>query len=248
MTDYNKNKPETIQHMFGTIAKRYDRANSVLSMQMHKLWNAELVKQILQHQESVKCQDNSQDVLLDLCCGTGDIAFGLLKRSKKPQQAILVDFCPEMLECAKDKTRLLKLNDHKLEFIQADVQKLPLKENSVNSATIAYGIRNVKDPILCFIEAYRVLKPGGIFGILELTKPSNGIIRFGHSIYLRTMLPLLGKLVTSNQEAYKYLCNSIHTFIPPDHLEHLLKQAGFVNTRQIPLALGTATILLGQKE
>ena len=236
---YNKNNPETIQQMFGQIAKRYDRANAVLSMQMHKLWNAELVRQ-MNHQ-------HQPHRLLDLCSGTGDIAIGFLKKSQIPLHAILLDFCPEMLECAKEKIRSLQLIDHQIDYMQADAQKLPLEDDSVDSVSIAYGIRNVKEPSLCFKEVYRVLKPGGIFGILELTKPKNPVIRFGHGLYLRTMLPLLGKWVTSNQGAYEYLCNSIHTFIPPDHLEYLIREAGFDKTGQKPLAFGTATILLAQK-
>lgn len=239
MTQYNKNEPETIQYMFGSIAKRYDRANAILSLQLHKYWNAELVKQVTKGQ--------NPKTFIDLCSGTGDIALAFLKSAPPSQQVIMIDFCQEMLDCAKDKADKMNLSSHHLDFIQADVQELPLADRSASCATMAYGIRNVKEPLKCFQEVYRVLQPGGAFGILELTQPKHPIIKMGHSLYLRYFLPILGKLITSNQEAYRYLCNSIKSFTPPAELERMLILSGFVDTKQIPLAFGTATILIGSK-
>jgi demethylmenaquinone methyltransferase / 2-methoxy-6-polyprenyl-1,4-benzoquinol methylase len=239
MLGYNKNRPETIQQMFGSIAKKYDKANGILSLQMHKHWNAQLVKQITSSEQSM--------TLLDLCCGTGDIAFRFLKKFRYQQRAILVDFCEEMLTCAKEKAKRFNLSHHDIKYIQANVQELPLASEQVHCVSMAYGIRNVKDPLKCLQEAYRVLKPGGMIGILELTKPMNPLIRFGHSLYLRLVLPVLGKWITANQEAYQYLCNSIGTFVPSAHLEELLKKAGFVYTEIQPLTFGAATIFIGWK-
>ena len=112
---------------------------------------------------------------------------------------------------------------------------------------MAYGMRNVHEPIKCIQETLRVLKPGGCFGILELTRPQNRLLRFGHNIYLRTFLPLLGKWLTASPEAYQYLCRSIQAFLSPEELEALLKSNGFVQTRCIPLTGGIATIILGFK-
>lgn len=240
MTNYHKNDPHRIKEMFGSIAKNYDRTNAILSFQLHKHWNSNLVKQVTSNQNSM--------TLLDLCCGTGDIAFQFLKKSKTPKSAILVDFCPEMLECAKDKALRLNLSHHQIKYLQADVQNIPLENQLVSMATMAYGIRNVKNPVQCFQEVHRILKPGGIFGILELTQPTSPLIRLGHSFYLRLILPLFGKLLTSNQDAYQYLSKSIHQFTPPSQLENQLTEIGFKHTLQTPLALGIATIILAQKE
>ncbi len=234
---YDKNLPETIQNMFGTIAKRYDRTNAILSFGLHRYWNRSLVKGVAQNEGS----------WLDLCCGTGDIAYTYLKGQRTPKQALLVDFCPEMLTCAEEKARKLNLEHHQLSFIQADVQELPIENEAVSVATMAYGIRNVKDPLKCFREVERVLKQGGVFGVLELTQPSNPIMRWGHRVYLRTVLPLLGKWLTDNQEAYQYLCNSIQGFIPPSALEGMLLQAGFKRVTRHPMTFGSATILIGHK-
>lgn len=239
MKNYHKNDPQSIQKMFGSIAKKYDKANAILSMQLHKRWNSQLINHVTNNQNSM--------TLLDLCCGTGDIAFDYLKKSLTPKSAILVDFCPEMLECAKDKASRLNLTHHKIKYVQADVQKIPLDDNCVSMTTMAYGIRNVKTPSECFQEVHRVLKPGGVFGILELTKPTYPLVRVGHSLYLRVIMPLLGKWITSNREAYQYLCSSIHQFAAPATLERQLQEAGFSQTIQTPLAFGIATIILAQK-
>ena len=112
---------------------------------------------------------------------------------------------------------------------------------------MAYGIRNVQDPSLCIQEVFRVLKPGGSFGILELTRPRSLILRAGHHLYLHKLLPLLGKLLTDNQQAYQYLCQSIETFIEPQEIEKLLQYNGFIQTERLCLAGGIATIILGTK-
>jgi len=236
---YKKQSPESIRSMFDSIAKRYDCANGVMSLQMHKIWNKQLIREIL--------IANQPKTYLDLCCGTGEIGFGYLNKTTTPCHAHLLDFSPEMLECAKNKERNLSSNQHTIEYIEADAQEIPLPESSIDCATMAYGIRNVKDPQKCVTDVCRVLNNGGSFGILELTRPNNGLIRFGHQIYLRTVLPLVGKLVSSNQEAYEYLCGSIDQFIDPVDLVSVLKKAGFRRAESRSLFGGIATLFIAQK-
>lgn len=237
---YNKNEPESIQAMFATIASQYDFANSVLSLQMHKRWNAALIKAVM--------KNHIPTSFLDLCCGTGEIAFTYLTQTKNSCPTYMVDFCKEMLQCAQKKASTLELDKkHSITYIQADVQTLPLGDQIASCATMAYGIRNVKNPSESIAEVFRVLKPGGRFGILELTRPTNPLLRLGHSIYLRACLPILGKLIASNKEAYQYLCKSISGFIEPAELEKLLLQQGFAKVERKPLLGGVATILLATK-
>lgn len=222
--------------MFGSIAQGYDRANAILSCQMHRHWNKALVKAV----------GNRSATLLDLCSGTGEITFTTLKNRPYPCHAFLLDFCPEMLECSRQKaTKISPI--HTLTYLQADAQAIPLPDQSIACATMAYGIRNVKDPRKAIEEVYRVLQPGGTFGILELTEPENSFLRTMHGVYLRKVLPLLGRYATSNQAAYEYLCNSIKAFIRPSELAELLKAAGFHNVSQKPLLGGIATILIAKK-
>lgn len=236
---YDKNNPQTIQDMFGSIAQGYDRANAILSLQMHKSWNSALIRKIT--------TSKAPATLLDLCCGTGDIAFEYLKNAMPARQAYLLDFCPEMLACAKQKAQKYGLERHSLHFVQGDAQALPFPPANFTCATMAYGLRNIQDPLKSMQEVYRVLQSGGIFGILELTQPKNPLVRAGHKLYLKTVLPLLGKWVTKNKDAYEYLCNSIQAFIPPERLEELLKEAGFKEVHRIPLNWGIATILIATK-
>ena len=238
---YRKDSPATIQSMFNSIAKRYDLTNAVLSFSLHKYWNRALVRH-------VRHQISSSHVLLDLCSGTGDIAFDHLRTTSTPCQAYLIDFSSEMLEHAKRKSNQLKIQSmHQLSYIEADVQHLPLPDQIANCATMAYGIRNVQDPPLCIREVFRVLKPGGCFGILELTRPRSRFLRWGHQVYLNTILPFLGKWLTTNEQAYQYLCRSIQTFTAPEELQKLLEANGFAKTKICPLAGGIATIILGYK-
>jgi demethylmenaquinone methyltransferase/2-methoxy-6-polyprenyl-1,4-benzoquinol methylase len=238
MSDYNKNDPVTIQNMFNSIAKQYDRTNAILSFRMFKRWNRILIDKTI--------TPAKPEVLLDLCCGTGAIAFEYLKKKQDPIKVYMLDFSEGMLEYAKSQARHHEIDHHNIHYLHADAQTIPLLSNSVNCATIAYGIRNIKEPNLCIKDVYRVLKPGGTFGILELTQPCNRFMRFGHSIYLKHCLPILGKMVTSNKEAYRYLCNSIHAFIP-ETLKQEMEAAGFKNVHQFSLFGGVATILVGTK-
>lgn len=237
---YDKTNPESIQQMFNSIARQYDRTNAILSFRMHKWWNRTLI-----HQAIVPAKPA---VLLDLCCGTGAIAFEYLKTIQEPVKAYMLDFSEGMLECAQLQAQRYGINHHQIHYLQADAQVIPLLGNSVNCATIAYGIRNIKDPSRCIKDVYRVLKPGGTFGILELTQPASPLLKFFHSFYLKNCLPLIGKIATSNQDAYAYLCNSIHGFTRPETLKTMMKETGFQNIQQISLLGGVATVLIGSKQ
>lgn len=237
---YRKDSPHTIQSMFNSIANRYDFTNAVLSFSLHKHWNRALIRQVRQKSEP--------HVLLDLCSGTGDIAFDYLRTTPCSCQAYLVDFSSEMLENAKRKANQFNFNSsHHISYIEADVQHLPLPNQLANCATMAYGIRNVQDPACCMREVFRVLKPGGCFGILELTRPRYRVLRLGHQFYLRTCMPFLGKWLTDNKQAYQYLCQSIQTFVAPEELQNLLEKTGFIRTQCHSLTGGIATIIMGYK-
>lgn len=236
---YQKDDPATIQQLFDSIATNYDRANAINSFQLYKYWNRSLVKAI---------SSNGDDgPLLDLCCGTGDIAFCYAKRVRPSHKIHMLDFSSQMLNCARNKSNTLGIDCETFVYHHADAQKIPLPSASVSKATIAYGIRNVKDPVKCIVDVYRILKPNGYFGILELTQPENILLRIGHKAYLHTILPLIGKFVSSNREAYEYLCSSIQEFIKPKEIKNLLTQAGFQEVTISPLSCGIATLILAKK-
>lgn len=237
MTTYTKSSPETIRRMFGTIAKQYDRTNAILSFSLHRLWNKALAKAIAEHRPRK---------ILDLCCGTGEITLTLLKYTPDPTKVYLLDFCPEMLACAEE--RCSSISGHTLSFIEGDAQAIALDDGAVDAITVAYGIRNVQDPKKCFADAFRVLRSGGRFGILELTRPKYRILRWGHRLYLRLFLPILGKLATSNSDAYRYLCNSIEGFSDPEELKGVLSDVGFQKVRSRSLMGGIASLIIAEKK
>lgn len=218
--------------MFATIAERYDRGNAIFSFGLHKRWNNALIRSL---------GDGAH--LLDLCAGTGEIAFGYLRRNPQAK-ATLLDFCPEMLLVAQKKGNAIQ---DRFSILEADAEVIPLKNESVDVAAISYGIRNVKEPENCFREVFRVLSPNGRFGILELTRPTSSFLRMGHSLYLRNVLPLLGKLAAKNLDAYRYLAESVLTFASAESLKTKLLKAGFCKVTIRPLMGGAATILMASK-
>lgn len=233
--DYQKSDPNTIKRMFGLIAKRYDFVNGVLSLNLHKSWNRKLVAHTFSENPST---------ILDLCAGTGEIAFTWLKKVPSRKKAYLIDFCKEMLDQVKERDPL----NHDIEIIVGDAQEIPLSDKSVEAVSVAYGIRNVKDPALCFREVHRVLLPGGTFGILELTEPKNKLLRGLHGFYLSKMLPFFGGLLTANPKAYSYLSNSIQSFSKPAELKDKLEKAGFTDIQIKPMTFGIAHLITAKKK
>ncbi len=220
------------QQLFNQIAQNYDRANTILSLGLHHRWNRALVDQI------------RGDHLLDLCAGTGEIGFRYLRQNPHAK-ATLLDFSSEMIEIAKIKGE--KHRD-RCDYIIGDAQQIPLPDGTVDGVTIAYGIRNVQNIDRCFEETYRVLKPEGLFGILELTRPSHPLLRLGHRFYLRTFVPMTGKWTAHDKAAYHYLARTIDGFISPQEMEEKLRKAGFQKIESRPLTGGVATLIFGIKK
>lgn len=240
MPTYQKEQPNSIKALFNDIARQYDVTNRVISLNMSKKWNQQLA-------HLAGTSRKTAYTLLDLCAGTGEVAFECLKGAPFGSLAYLLDFSPEMLAIAKKKAKELPLKKRQLRYLEADAQKIPLASKSIDYATMAYGIRNVKDPSKCFEEVYRVLKHGGNFAILELTRPQNRFLKLGHQLYTHWIMPLFGKLLTRNKEAYNYLCKSVQHFISPTELEKLLSAKGFNQVRSHSLAGGIATIIVARK-
>lgn len=232
MTFYDKNNPASLRALFNSIAPRYDLGNAVMSCYLHNLWNRRLVALALK---------SSPQVVLDLCAGTGEITKRMLKMAGRRTYHLL-DFSEEMLDIAK------KTIPHtSASFYQADAKAIPLGDNSIDVVTIAYGIRNVDDRLTCFKELYRVLKPGAVVCIAELTRPENPFFGALHKCYLKTMVPLIGRALTSNEEAYKYLQKSVEAFIKPEQLVQELEEAGFTNCTFSPQTCGIATLFTADK-
>jgi demethylmenaquinone methyltransferase / 2-methoxy-6-polyprenyl-1,4-benzoquinol methylase len=233
MNPYEKANPLSIRALFNSIAPKYDFGNAVLSGNLHRLWNRRLVAH-------VACSKPTD--VVDLCCGTGEIARRMMQKMPNSNYT-LVDFSEEMLDLAKN-----RIKEGHCTFCQADAESLPLPDASFDSATCAYGIRNILNRANAFTEVYRVLKPGAIFGIVELTRPSGRFLGALHRFYLRTMVPLVGRAITSNEAAYKYLCKSIEAFVPSEQIVRELEDAGFVAIEVVPQTFGIATLFFAKKK
>lgn len=220
------NSSEQIQQMFSAIAPNYEKTNFFLSFGLCRYWNRKLVKTI---------QGKN---LLDLCAGTGTVSLSYKK--KHPDAKItLVDFCPELLEIAKKKAPGISI-------YQANCQELDFLTSSFDAISIAYGIRNLTDLSRCLAHCKRLLKPGSSLYILELTRPTLGIVRFFHKIYLKFLVPLIGKICTKKPLAYHYLASTIEEFSPPFEIKNKLEEHQFTVTVQ-PLSLGISTLFIATK-
>ena len=239
MQHYTKDEPSTIKTLFNTIADRYDLANQLMSFGLHNLWNKKLVDGVV-----YRMPQSTPLTVLDLCAGTGDIAFRFPSRKEVVIDSLhLLDFSKEMLAVAKLKAPKVS---SRIFFHEGDAQDVPFKDASFDAITLAYGIRNVGDPKKCLLEGRRVLKNGGVMAILELTRPKNSFLQLFHKFFLHTCIPLIGKIITSDEQAYAYLKNSVLTFLGPQELVKMASSVGFTNIQVQPVAGGIATIFYFQ--
>jgi demethylmenaquinone methyltransferase / 2-methoxy-6-polyprenyl-1,4-benzoquinol methylase len=213
-----------VREMFTEIAPRYDFLNHLLSLEQDRVWRARTARRlrpILQRREAR---------VLDLCCGTGDLAFALARSG--PAQVIGVDFSHAMLlrANAKSRTHLQKAKAESAAptaFFEADALRLPFADAAFDLVTIAFGFRNLANYESGLKEIRRVLKCEGTLAILEFTEPPAGLAGDLYRWYCRTILPKIGGLLSGNPNAYKYLPASVARFFRPDELASLMRGAGF---------------------
>ena len=228
-----------VQQMFDTIAPTYDRANHLISAGVDHWWwsrTARLFRPVLQRPEAV---------VLDLCCGTGDMTMALLKhRPATPGAApiLAVDFSHQMLTRGTE-----KFAPHNIVPIEADALHLPLAAASVDLVTSAFGFRNLANYEESLAELRRVLRPGGQFGILECNQPE-GLFGALYSLYFRTILPRLGGLITGRPAAYSYLNASVERFPRPPRMIQLINHAGFTNATWTSYTFGVVGLYHATKQ
>ncbi len=205
-----------VREMFGRIAPRYDLLNHLLSMEFDKRWRRRVAKKFSHILHEV----------LDLCCGTGDLAFAFRREAPKGAVIIGADFAPEMLVRARAKAAALGAA---VEFVEADALQLPFPEGSFDLVSCAFGFRNLANYEQGLREILRVLKPGGAAGILEFAEPPGRVFGAAYRFYFRRILPRLGGIISGNAAAYAYLPASVGNFPSPEELKKLLERAGFVD-------------------
>ena len=227
---------KTVHDMFASIARRYDCANDVLSMGMHRLWRG----------VALRAAGVSAGQTIVLCTGTGDVAFAAAKLVGPQGRVIGVDFVREMLTLAEQKRQAKNLSC--VEFHHADALALPLPDDFADVACVSFGIRNVDDPLKCLSEMQRVLKAGGTVMVLEFGQPRVPVFSQLYRAYSRYLMPLLGGALTGNRAAYTYLPETSQAFpAGPDFLA-LMKEAKLGQLSYRPLLGGVAYIYLARAE
>jgi demethylmenaquinone methyltransferase/2-methoxy-6-polyprenyl-1,4-benzoquinol methylase len=215
--------------MFDTIAPTYDRANHLLSFGLDRTWwfrAARALRPILQRPEAV---------VLDLCCGTGDMTLALYRRRPRSGAPVLAaDFSHNMLSLA-----LPKFARKNIVPIEADALRLPLADSSVDLVTFAFGFRNLSSYPAGLNELHRVLRPGGQIAILECNQPE-GFVGSLYNLYFQRILPTLGGWISRSPRAYAYLPHSVERFPRPPKMKQLILEAGFTDPTWTSYTLGTA--------
>ena len=220
--------PARISGMFDAIAHRYDLLNHVLSGGLDAFWRRKAIAALgLRGGETV----------LDVCCGTSDLAIAATRGRRGARHVIGVDFSGGMLRYGARKLARRGLTDA-VWLVQGDAMRIPVRSGSVDAAAVAFGIRNVETPAVVFQDVLRVLRPGGRFAILEFGLPPIPGIRHLYLAYFRHVLPRIGQLISGHTSAYTYLPASVSTFPEPAVMVSALEDQGFADVRAVQLALG----------
>ncbi|MFO0976150.1 MAG: bifunctional demethylmenaquinone methyltransferase/2-methoxy-6-polyprenyl-1,4-benzoquinol methylase UbiE [Planctomycetaceae bacterium] len=223
-----------IRQMFGEIAGRYDFMNHFLSAGTDVYWRWKAVRLSGPFNESP---------ILDVCTGTGDLAFAYRKKLKPGVPVYATDFTHGMLKLAEKKRA-----SRDVVFLEADTLALPFPDNQFQVVSVAFGLRNVSSTIGGLKEMARVCQPGGRVMVLEFSLPDSKLLSRTYQWYFRNILPKLGQLLVRNrQAAYEYLPQSVSEFPCGSQLTGLMEEAGLVNTSYHPLTGGIATVYLGNK-
>lgn len=218
--------------VFSSVASSYDRMNDLMSLGIHRQWKDYFVHSLNPGSSSTSSPGWE---ILDVAGGTGDIAFRLLKyaadvNSNHACRVRVADINPKML--AEGKKRSLQTpyaRGEQLSFLEANAEKLTMvDDNSIDLYTVAFGIRNFTDKQAALREAFRILKPGGVFACLEFSKVRNSFLNAIYKRWSFRAIPLIGQLVAADRDSYQYLVESIEKFPTQEEFTDMIQQAGFL--------------------
>lgn len=224
-------KKKRVKRIFDDISRRYDFLNHFLSMGIDFYWRKKSLK-------LTEIEKNS--ILLDVACGTGDFAIAASKMGVK--KIIGADLSLNMLKLFNQKKEWSKGN-----IVQSVAEDIPFKNNSFTNITVAFGVRNFYDILRGFKSFFRILQLNGKVTILEFRLPKNFLIRKLYSFYFDKVLPLIGKIISKDKEAYTYLPESVNEFDEKIDLSELLIKAGFSNIKTFSLTFGIVQVVIAEK-
>ncbi|MFL2625800.1 MAG: bifunctional demethylmenaquinone methyltransferase/2-methoxy-6-polyprenyl-1,4-benzoquinol methylase UbiE [Flavobacteriaceae bacterium] len=228
-------KKKQVAQMFDTISNEYDGLNRVISFGIDLKWRNKVV-------EIVGLQ--KPDSILDIATGTGDLAINLTKTNAK--KIIGLDISEGMLNVGRKKIDKKQLN-HTIDMVVGDSENLPFDNDSFDAITVAFGVRNFETLEKGLTEILRVLKPGGIFVVLETSVPTKFPFRQGYFVHTKLFLPLIGKLFSKDKQAYGYLSASAEKFPYGTAFNNILEKTGFIQVKDLPQTFGVATIYTASK-
>ena len=233
MQQYLQNKKGLVQNVFNQVYDRYDLMNDFMSLGIHRLWKKSLLSMM---------NPSSNQSLIDVACGTGDIAKLFLKNVNKTTQVTCVD--PNNAMISKGKEKLSKFKN--INWIISPAEKIPLHDNLFDFYTISFGLRNTANIDKALSEAYRVLKPGGRFLCLEFSKIQNINLETLYKNYSK-LIPYIGKLVVGERQPYEYLVKSIENFLNQEELIDAMVKSNFEKCNYRNLSGGIVSIHSGWK-
>lgn len=234
--DSSLGKKEQVTQMFDTISGNYDNLNRVISFGIDIKWRKKVLKIV---------SDKKPKVILDIATGTGDLA--ILLTQTNAEKVIGLDISAGMLEVGKKKVAEKKLSNV-IELVLGDSENMPFEDNYFDAITVGFGVRNFENLEKGFGEILRVLKPNGVFVILETSVPDKFPYKQGYNFYSKNILPLIGKLFSKDNDAYGYLSESAAAFPYGEALNNILRKTGFIDVVAMPQTFGVATIYSASKK
>lgn len=234
--DSDLGKKEQVAQMFDTISGNYDNLNRVISFGIDVKWRKKVLAIVNQSQP---------EVILDIATGTGDLA--ILMAQTKANKIIGLDISAGMLEVGVKKIADKKLSN-RIEMVLGDSENMPFDDNYFDAITVAFGVRNFETLEKGLAEILRVLKPNGVFVILETSVPDKTPYKQGYNFYSKNILPLIGKLFSKDDVAYGYLSESAASFPYGEALNNILRKTGFIDVQAMPQTFGVATIYSASKK
>ncbi len=231
-----EDKTKQVEEMFNNIAPTYDRLNHRLSFSIDRWWRRRAIKKLMPHKPQR---------VLDVATGTGDLAI-MMAEKLAPQHISAVDIANEMMKIGQQKAEKKGLADI-IHFSHEDCMNLSFEDNTYDAVTAAFGIRNFSSLEQGIREMHRVLRPGGICCILELTHPERQPMKSLFRFYSHTLLPLYGRLISRDKRAYQYLTETIEAFPTGDVMMQLFHQVGFSKSQYRHLTFGICTLYIAEK-
>ncbi len=235
---YNSSEPKTkqVERMFNSIASTYDKLNGILSLGIDNFWRRDAIK---------KLKPYHPQQILDVATGTGDFAI-LAQRILSPNKIIGIDISEKMIEMGKEKIEAKGL-ENSITLKQQDCREMNFPNNIFDAVTVAFGVRNFENIDQAFCEIRRVLKTNGIFLFLELSTPQHFPMKQLYNMYSRFFIPFIGRLISSDKNAYQYLPQSISAFPQGEKMLNILKKNGFHILQHKTYTAGICSLYMAQK-